>query len=64
MFQMLGLTATIGIGDAKSLNSAKDFIIGMCAKFGLEHPPSHSEQIIKLSQEETAEGNIVVVPTV
>lgn len=60
---MLGLTATIGIGDAISLESAKEYIIGMCAKVGLVGPPSESLEVVQgmsSTQEEeydTVSGN-------
>ncbi|XP_067948623.1 ATP-dependent RNA helicase DHX58-like isoform X1 [Watersipora subatra] len=42
--QMLGLTATIGIGDSTNITTASGFILAMCAKFGLSEPPSESWQ--------------------
>ena len=37
------MTATIGIGDKVGEEGAKDYIINMCAKFGLQSAPSQSK---------------------
>ncbi|XP_067950025.1 ATP-dependent RNA helicase DHX58-like isoform X2 [Watersipora subatra] len=48
--QLIGMTATIGTGGAASLASAKDYIIGMCAKFCLESPPIQCKELVEVSQ--------------
>lgn len=56
--QLLGLTATIGIGDADTERKAVEYIIGMCAKFGLQQPPSDSKEVYAASQANVDEGAI------
>ena len=60
LLQLLGMTATIGIGDSKSIETAKEYIIGMCAKFGLESPPSESSKLFEISQATPDEGSSFV----
>lgn len=49
VLQLVGMTATIGIGDSSNLEQATDFIMDMCAKFNLKSPPIEPEDLNQLS---------------
>lgn len=42
---MIGLTATIGIGDSNSQDQATDYVLDMCAKIGLQSAPSQPSDV-------------------
>lgn len=50
--QLVGLTATVGIGDSKSKLEAKEYMLSVCARLGLKSLPKqvveHKEGLNKV----------------
>lgn len=63
----MGMTASIGVGDANNVWSAKDFIMKMFARFDLDLPPiqvteSREELEMRANRPNESNGVSVIIP--